>query len=516
MFAPGTVPWFLRHELLITWRTWVQRGPGKKRRFNIPIPVVALVIIIAASLVVGVPVANELRDVEINATPVLAFLIDIGLLLLFTLMLSQTLVAAVDAFYDRGDLDLLLSSPVPPRRILTVRALAMALSPAMLFSAIAVPLAVPIAIVGGHPKVLGVLVVIAALALLATAVGLAIAIGLFSAIGPRRTRTVAQVMAAVAGASFVLAAQVPGLLINDDDDESGAGMFSFLLDRESLPDYAMWPAEAVLGAPLPLLAVVAIAVAVFVFIAGWVGRRFARDAAAASGAETLSTGSGRQDARFGSSMLRATMAKEARMLLRDPGLISQVLLRVFYLLPLAIIILSDSGDSADFMPALVAGAGAMLAGQLAGSVAWITMSAEDAPQLLASSPISIRQFWRAKMAISMGVALTLVLPLMVAFAFVDVRGAIYGAVGAMASAAATTMINLWLQKPARRSQFRRALSSNPAATLVEAFTSLAIAAAVGITVGGLGFGWIPALVALALIASARRSEAAILERMSEA
>ncbi len=517
MAQPGSILWFLQHEIRVTWRTWMQRRPaGKKRRRNVPAPLIAVAVILAATLFVGVPIALELRDVEIAATPVLAFLIDAGLVLIFTLMLSQTLVMAVDAFYDRGDLDLLLSSPVPPRRILTVRALAMAVNPALLFWAISAPIALPMAIVGGHPNVLAVLVVIGALALIATAVGLVIAISLFSSIGPRRTRTVAQVIAAVAGAAFVLAAQIPGLIIRDEDNPPGVGMFSWLLDRDSLPGPAMWPAEAVLGAPLPLLGVSAFAVAVFALIAAWVGRRFASDAAAASGADTARRRRGREDARFGGSIFRATLAKEMRMLFRDPGLISQVLLRVFYLVPLALIILTDTGDSADFMPALVAGAASLLAGQLAGSVAWIAISAEDAPQLLASAPVKMRAFWRAKLAASLIVPIVLVLPLMVAFAFVDVTGAAVGALAAVASAWSATMINLWLQKPSKRSDYRRSWASTLGANLLELLTSMAIAATAGMAVAGLGAAWIPAVVAVSVLVLARRSEDAILERMSAA
>ena len=109
------------------------------------------------------------------------------------------MVAAVDAFYQRGDLDLLLASPVSPVRILTVRAIAIAVNPALLFWALATPFLLPAAVLG-HPELLAVYPVIGAMALLATAAGLALAIFLFRVIGPRRTRTVAQVLGAVIGA----------------------------------------------------------------------------------------------------------------------------------------------------------------------------------------------------------------------------------------------------------------------------------------------------------------------------
>lgn len=514
MFRPGSIPWFLSHELRVTWRTWFQRGQRKRTR-SIPVPLVVAAILVIVTLAAGVPVANWLRDTEFVVTPIVAFLVDATLLLMFTLMLSQTLVAAVDAFYARGDLDLLLSSPISPRRILAVRALAMALNPALMFWAITTPFVIPLAVLG-HPEVLAVPIVIACLALVATAIGLAIAIGLFSLIGPRRTRTVAQVLGALVGAAFVIVAQIPGVVARDEGEAPATGFIAGLLDRESLPALAMWPAQATLGSLLPLLLFVALAVGLFAGSAAWVGRRFARDAAAASGADTTRRKTGRGRARFGASVIRATVSKEVRLLLRDPGLISQVLLRVFYLVPLAVVLLTDTGESAQFMPAVIAAGATLLAGQLAGSVAWINIGAEDAPQLLASAPVPMRAFWRAKLVVSLLVPGVLLLPLLVAFAFINPLGALAGAAGATASAWSAAMINLWLQKPSKRSEFRRAMSSNFGATALELLSTLSIAAAVGMFVAGFVYAWVAVGVAVVIIALARRSEGSILDRMSEA
>ena len=332
MFARASVPWFIVNELRVTWRTWFQRRGRKKRRITVPIPVVVALILGIATLAIGVPVANALRDTELVATPLIAFIVDAGLLLVFTLMLSQTLVSAVDAFYERGDLDLLLSSPIPPTRILVVRAVAMAIRPCLLFAGLATPFVMPLAVLG-HPEVLGAHLMVVAMALLSTGLGLGIAIALFSSIGPRRTRTVAQIMAAVVGAAFIIVAQLPNLFDNDRGDQLSGGWLVDLLNSDTFPAAARWPAEALFGAPIPLLTFVSVGVLVFAIVAWRVGRRFARDAAAASGADTIRVKKGRESARFGASMARATMAKELRLLFRDPGLLSQVLLRVFYLIP---------------------------------------------------------------------------------------------------------------------------------------------------------------------------------------
>ena len=512
MFARASIPWFIAHELQVTWRTWFQRRDRKKRRIQVPVPIVVGLILVVATGAFGVPVALSLQGTELVATPLVSFVVDAGLLLVLSLMLSQTLVSAVDVFYERGDLDLLLSSPIPPTRILVVRAVAMAIQPAMLFGGLASPFVLPLAVLG-HPEILAVVPMIIALALFSTGVGLAIAIALFSSIGPRRTRTVAQVMAAVVGAAFIIVAQIPNLI--SDDDRTGGWLID-LLSAESFPAAARWPAEAMFGRPLPLLIFLAVALLTFVVVAWRVGRRFARDAAAASGADTVRVRKGRETARFGASMPRATMAKELRLLFRDPGLLSQVLLRVFYLVPLAFVILTDTGDSAAFAPAIAAGAASLLAGQLAGSVAWIAISAEDAPQLLATAPHSMRAFWRAKLATAMLVPGVLVGPLMILFAFFEPWPALIGLVAAGASAWSAAMINLWLQKPTKRTEFRRSWSSTLGANMLELATSVSFAAFAGLAAAGLPLAWIALAVAVLIILLARRSEAAIVERLMSA
>ncbi len=522
MFRRGSTLWFIAHDLRVTWRTWFQRRPrrAQKRRRFVPLPLVIVGVLLIGSLAAGIPVANALRDQDLIATPLVAFIVDAALLLIFTLMLSQTLVAAVDAFYDRGDLDLLLSSPIPPTRILVMRAVAMALNPALLFSGLVTPFVVPIAVLG-HPQILAVYIVVASLAFLSTAVGLAIAIGLFSTIGPRRTRTIAQVLAALVGAAFVIVAQIPNLMGVNKDTTLEATWLGNLVTGGDFPNFALWPAQAFLGAPVPLLAFLAVALGGFAIIAGWVGRRFARDAAAAAGADTVRRRKGRQDARFGAGLRRAIMGKEWRLMIRDPGLISQVLLRMIYLIPLAIVILTDrngsAGDTVSLVGPIVAAGSALLAGQLSGSVAWIVISAEDAPQLLASAPVPIRGFWRAKLSVALIIPAVLLTPLLLLFAVFEPLAALVALPTAAAAAWSAAMINLWLQKPTKRSEFRRAWSATFGANMLELISSMSLAAFAGMLVGGVvTYSLIPLAVAALVVLLARRSEEAITERITEA
>src|SRR4029077_3637360 len=86
---------------------------------------------------------------------------------------------------------------------------------------------------------------------------------------------------------------------------------------------------------------------------------------------------------------RALRRKEWTLLLRDPWLASQTLMQLLYLLPPALLLwrsfVDDSGALALIVPVLI-----MAAGQLAGGLAWLTISGEDAPDLVAAAPVSAR------------------------------------------------------------------------------------------------------------------------------
>ena len=111
------------------------------------------------------------------------------------------------AFYARADLDLILTSPVSPRKIFAVRIGRIAVSVAAVAMVLAAPFIDVAAAVGG-PHWLGAYGTVAALGMAAAAVAVALTIALFRVAGPKRTRFIAQVMAAVVGASFVIGLQI--------------------------------------------------------------------------------------------------------------------------------------------------------------------------------------------------------------------------------------------------------------------------------------------------------------------
>jgi ABC-2 type transport system permease protein len=479
----------------LTWRT----AMGKRGAVRITIVLAAL----GAIAVLGcAPIALSLAGRSVTLTPGLAAGLDAVLLVLFSLMLSQTLAGAVLALYTRGDLDLLLSSPLSGRKVLAVRAIGLALAPFLVYAAVATPFLLPAAATG-HPQWLAAYVVLAAVAMLAASAGVGLAMSLFAAIGPRATRTVGQVLAALVGASLYLTFQARNLF-----PDHGAAMVRRLAifadaDRFGPGAPLAWPAHALLGEPLPLLVVAAGAGLVFLALVMGLGRRFVADAGVGGATDPAPRPGRRRLAvravHFASSPFNAILRKEWRLLLRDPTLLSQVLLRMLYLLPIGFALFRNSSlhDAA----AVARGAGALtfFVGLLSGSLAWIAISAEDAPELIACSPIDGAAARRAKLIAALAPVAALVAPVLVGLAWLSPWAGFVATVATALSAISTGLLNLWFEKPAPRSAFRRR-GGSVVVSLGELGLSLCWALAAALAILAPTWALLPVAVGLCLLA----------------
>ena len=79
--------------------------------------------------------------------------------------------------------------------------------------------------------------------------------------------------------------------------------------------------------------------------------------------------------------------KEWTLLLRDPWLVSQTLMQLLYLLPPAFLLWRSFGERQRAALILLVPVLVMAAGQLAGGLAWLAISGEDAPELVATAPL---------------------------------------------------------------------------------------------------------------------------------
>jgi len=198
----------------------------------------------------------------------------------------------------------------------------------------------------------------------------------------------------------------------------------------------------------------------------------------------------------------ALRRKERRLLLRDPWLMSQSLMQLLYLIPPAVLLWNSLGRgsavSLVLVPVLI-----MTAGQLAGGLAWITISGEAAPDLVMSAPMTAWGLLRAKIEVVMQCVGVVLFPFAGLLALISLRQALAVAIGSGAAAASSTAIQLWFRSQSKRSHFRRRHTSSRIATLSEALVSITWAAAGAVAVVNTWFAAIAALVALGILACVR-------------
>src|SRR4029077_7647669 len=316
------------------------------------------------------------------------------ILLAWALMLSQAIESVTRVFYARADLDLIMSSPVRLANVFSIRIAAIALAIIAMALLLSTPF-VDVLVIGGGVRWLSAFGVVIAIGLSAAALAIAATIVLFRLIGPARTRLVAQILAAIIGAGFVIALQVAAIL------SYGTLSRFAVLTSDAAAAYApgadsivWWPARAVLGGTEAALVLLSASLLLLGVVMTAFSPRFADTAvsAAAQGAPSRQAssakafrGGSRAQAFRGGSRQQALRRKEFVLLRRDPWLISQTLMQLLYLVPPAVLLWRSFSDSSQAI-VLITPVIVMAAGQLAGGLAWLTISGEDAADLVATAP----------------------------------------------------------------------------------------------------------------------------------
>jgi ABC-2 type transport system permease protein len=133
--------------------------------------------------------------------------------------------------------------------------------------------------------------------------------------------------------------------------------------------------------------------------------------------------------------------------------------------------------------------------QLAGSLTWLALSGEDAPDLLRAAPIDASRIARHKIqAVLTPIALLLAAPI-AALAFAAPWAALWAALFTLGAGVSTALLNLWRQSPSPRGMMLRRHSQSKIVGMLEHL--LAIVWAIGAAMAVMGF-WsalVPVLLA---------------------
>ena len=496
---PASIPWFARHELGLFWRDWLGMMTAGRRTRGIVLVVVMLVAAALLHLIANAFIGPWLAAGVAPDKPTLVFLTGGGLLF-WTVMLSQALESVTRAYYARSDLDLILSSPASAQRLFAVRTGAIAITNVLLSGLLAAPV-VDVLVWHDGPKWFAIYGVLVAFAALATGIGVGITIALFHLVGAKRTRLISQIVAAVIGAGFIIGLQAAAILSYGTMNRFAVLQSADFIARAPDLGSPLWlPARAAMGDAGALAVVMIFGLGALILAIVTSASSFSHFAIATADISRTHVRQRSTATRFRPlSQKQVLRHKEWTLLRRDPWLLSQTLMQVLYLLPPALLLWINFGRSAGaaivVVPVLV-----MAAGQLAGGLAWLALSGEDAYDLVQTAPVSPTTVLIAKIEAIMVVITVIVAPLLLLTALLSLEDALVTAAGIALSAASATAIQMWFRAQARRSMFRRRQVSSRAATLSEAFASIMWAAAAAILAAG---SWIlatgPAVLALLVL-----------------
>ncbi|HEY2561037.1 MAG TPA: hypothetical protein VGI48_15125 [Caldimonas sp.] len=484
--APGSAPWLLRHELRLAWRS----TRGAPLRVFLALSGLLWLIYHGAAWAM-------LHLFGALTVPATFVAVGAGVWIAITLMLSRAITRSVDVFFERDDLDLLLASPIAPRRVFLVRGLGVVLAVVALYAWFLTPFA-HVGLFTGHARLLAIYPALVGLGLLAAAAGMGLTAALVRMLGARRTRVTAQLLGAFVGALVFIVFQVSNLVspartarwreaLRRIADDGGP------FDRDSI----VWlPLNALLGQPGALAVLVVAGVGAFAFVTASMSRHFL-----AGTQESMATPTRRRTAqrapRFRAGLWRNVMVKEWKLIARDPQMIAHTLLQSIYMLPLVFVWLRSDSPQAVLAPTMV-----LLCATLASGLAWLTVAAEDAPELLASAPVDRGLLRRAKLFAALVPVWMIALPLALVLARFDPAAAAIFAACVVGATVSTGSLQIALPRPGHRRDLRRRGKGNLLTSVLEAVTTLAWPALAWSLLSAPVFAALPAVIALAAPAAA--------------
>ena len=486
--AVGNWLWLLRHEMRLAWR-----NIGGKR---IWVMLIGGGFLWACIHLAAWGVLHFDRKFSSGEFGQAAIPISGGVFwLFFSIMISQTTAHAVSALFDRGDLDLLLASPLSPRAIFTVRGLGIAIGACLLPFLLMLPFA-HAGLITGHSGLLAIYPVIISIGLAAAAIGMMLTMTLVRIFGARRAKTFTQILAALIGAAFFLLSQTQNFLPRHQQSA-----IAIWVKQESqsggwlAPDSVLWwPVRAMLGEFLPLAVVVIVGVGGFWLVVNITFKRFVSGSQETiSGGTTDSPRRAVKGARnFRRGLIANLLVKEWKLIIRDPQIISQTLLQILYLIPLLYLGFRGERSAWLLVPGFV-----MIASMLAGNLAWLTIAAEDAPELIGTAPIAIEKVRWIKAGAAVLPVFALLLPLALYWLMRDAYAAfvlILCSFGGMLSAA---LCQIWNPRQGNRHDMKKRYRENRLVNILEALGGMGWAG-VAVCMGGY-LVWLPLAVAGVLL-----------------
>ena len=156
------------------------------------------------------------------------------------------------------------------------------------------------------------------------------------------------------------------------------------------------------------------------------------------------------------------------------------------------------------MSVLVAPIVVMTAAMLAAGLAWLTVAAEDAPEVIAAAPVDPRRVRRLKLAAAVLPVWAMAAPFAVFTAFSNAYASVVFALCLAGATLSAGVIQLGLGRPGRRADLRRRSQGNALGSILDLLASLGWAALTGCLLAFPRYAPLAALLAFGAPAAAWR------------
>ncbi|MBC7883214.1 MAG: hypothetical protein H7Y37_18140 [Anaerolineae bacterium] len=428
----GTLPWLVRHELRLWWREASTKGLSK--RFIIISGGFSVLLLGWLWFTLG-----TVREVLPKVLPpTVGFWLAVAVwAFAFLFALREAMAQSSTAIFDRGDLDLLIASPMPSKAIFASRLLGIAIGTFLSFSLFVIPYSIAVLLFGFY-ALLGIYPALISISLIATSLGMILSLWLTRILGAKRARSLVDFLSIIVSSVFVLLSQLPNLL----------RIYQFQLPKMLLewPVFSqtspLWlPSRALYFDPAAVVFSLVFSTALLWLTSEFLNRWFLSSTQQSVVEKTKAP---KTFAPFSSNLNALLLKKEWKLILRNPYLLSRTFLPILLLIPLTLA--SLGGTRMIALVSLLTMGTVLIGSQFATALTIMSVSAEEAPDLLKSSPISgvrIRQF---KLLAALIPSWLLVTPLFVFMGFQKMP-LILPVLVFLGATTCTVILRLWNTRP---------------------------------------------------------------------
>ncbi len=442
---------FAAHEGRLAWRSAFGRVKQPIARF------ILLAFLAVGAIGLSLAAAFGLKAIGEVTSPLAFAGISAGLVLLSTLMLAQALLNAVESIFVRADLEFLMGAPISPAIVLGVRMLVLALNTSLFWLVVAAGAGIG-AVFLGDWRWLGLPLAVLGLGMAMVGLALPIADVLFRLFGARRVRPIAQGISGTIGVSVGLGFQFWNLSHLGSDRGQEFVQLAKTVSRIAPPvESWVWiPAKAFCADWKALSLWLLVTAMLFIWQVLRFSRRFLARMALAAGQGGRRAGPHKAAGPFRAGR-PALIAKELRLILRNPIALPSLLLPFLSLAPLTIPLaglVQGGGAASVALTSLAASLIAWIALSTSRAMVGLTLLVEEAPDLAISAPKPMEHLQRAKLIAALvpaiGLAVLVILPL----AFFSLQAGLSCLLGMVGASLCTALVAIRHGRPRSKKELR--------------------------------------------------------------